>query len=85
MSALDHAREASAIGRRLGDIDLEAFGLHDEGHVLIARGDGDAGRALVDEAAAMSGAASNPYTTGMVNCGAIWAYRNMADWRHAGG
>ncbi len=84
VSALDHAREASAIGRRLGDIDLEAFGLHDEGHVLIARGDVDAGRALVDEAAAMSGAASNPYTTGMVYCGAIWAYRNMADWRRAG-
>ena len=58
-----------AIGRRLGDIDLEAFGLHDEGHVLIARGDVDAGRALVDEAAAMCGAASNPYTTGMVYCG----------------
>ena len=84
VSALDHAREASAIGRRLGDIDLEAFGLHDEGHVLIARGDVDVGRALVDEAAAMSGAASNPYTTGMVYCGAIWAYRNMADWRRAG-
>jgi class 3 adenylate cyclase len=83
-SALDHARETSAIGRRLGDIDLEAFGLHDEGHVLIARGDVDAGRALVDEAAAMGGAASNPYTTGMVYCGAIWAYRNMADWRSAG-
>ncbi len=83
-SALGHAREASAIGRRLGDIDLEAFGLHDEGHVLIARGDVDAGRALVDEAAAMGGAASNPFTTGMVYCGAIWAYRNMADWRRAG-
>jgi class 3 adenylate cyclase len=83
-SALDHARETSAIGRRLGDIDLEAFGLHDEGHVLIARGDVDAGRALVGEAAAMGGAASNPYTTGMVYCGAIWAYRNMADWRSAG-
>ncbi len=83
-SALDHARETSAIGRRLGDIDLEAFGLHDEGHVLIARGDVDVGRALVDEAAAMGGAASNPYTTGMVYCGAIWAYRNMADWRSAG-
>ena len=51
------ARRAPS-GRRLGDIDLEAFGLHDEGHVLIARGDVDVGRALVDEAAAMSGAAS---------------------------
>ena len=83
-SSLGHAREASAIGRRLGDIDLEAFGLHDEGHVLIAQGDVDAGRALVDEAAVMGGAASNPFTTGMVYCGAIWAYRNMADWRRAG-
>jgi len=83
-SALGHAREASAIGRRLGDIDLEALGLHDEGHVLIARGDVDAGRALVDEAAAMGGAASDRLITGMVYCGAIWAYRNMADWRRAG-
>ena len=83
-SALDHAREASAIARRLGDIDLEALGLHDEGHVLIARGDTDAGRALVDEAAALGGAASDRLITGMVYCGAIWAYRNMADWRRAG-
>ena len=83
-SALGNAREATAIGRRLGDIDLEALGLHDEGHVLIARGDVDAGRALVDEAAVMGGAASNRFITGMVYCGAIWAYRNMADWRRAG-
>jgi len=83
-SALRHAREASTIGRRVGDIDVEALGLHDEGHALIARGDVAAGRALVDEAAAMSGAARNPFITGMVYCGAIWAYRNMADWRGAG-
>ncbi|MBV8161323.1 MAG: adenylate/guanylate cyclase domain-containing protein [Acidimicrobiia bacterium] len=83
-TALNYAREASAIGRRLGDSDLEALGLHDEGHVLIARGDVDAGRALIDEAAAMGGAARDPQITGMVYCGAIWAYRNMADWRRAG-
>ena len=63
---LSHAREASAIGRRLGDIDLEALGLHDEGHVLIARGDVDAGRALVDEAAAMGGGASDRLTGSLV-------------------
>jgi class 3 adenylate cyclase len=83
-SALNHAQQTSAIGRRLGDIDLEALGLHDEGHVLIARGDVTQGRALIDEAAAMGGAARNPFITGMVYCGAIWAYRNMADWRRAG-
>jgi class 3 adenylate cyclase len=82
--ALNHARQASAIGRRLGDSDLEVLGLHDEGHVLIARGDVTEGRALIDEAAAMGGAARNPFITGMVYCGAIWAYRNMADWRRAG-
>jgi class 3 adenylate cyclase len=83
-SALNHARQTSAIGRRLGDIDLEALGLHDEGHGLIARGDVTEGRALIDEAAAMGGAARNPFISGMVYCGAIWAYRNMADWRRAG-
>jgi class 3 adenylate cyclase len=82
--ALDCARDASEIGRRLRDVDLEALGLHDEGHVLIARGEVDAGRALIDEAAALSAGASNPVTTGTVYCGAIWAYRNMADWRRAG-
>jgi class 3 adenylate cyclase len=52
--------------------------------VLIARGDVGAGRALVDEAAALGGGAGDPLVTGMVYCGAIWAYRNMADWRRAG-
>ncbi len=82
-SALECARHASAIGRRLSDIDLEALGLHDEGHVLISLGEVEAGRALVDESAALGGGATNPLITGMIYCGAILAYRNMADWRRA--
>jgi class 3 adenylate cyclase len=81
-TALSCAREASALGRRFGDVDLEALALHDEGHVLIARGDVERGRQLIDEAAAL-GAGVAPLTAGMVYCGAIWAYRNMGDWRRA--
>jgi tetratricopeptide (TPR) repeat protein len=81
-TALTCARDATAIGRRLGDVDLEALGLHDEGHVLLARGEVDAGRALIDEAAALA-AGATPNTAGTVYCGAIFAYRNMADWRRA--
>jgi len=81
--ALGCARRTTEVGRRVGDADLEALGLHDEGHVLIARGDVEEGRALIDEAAAM-GSAIGLMAAGTVYCGAIWAYRNMADWRRAG-
>lgn len=78
------ARQVVEVGRRLKAPDLEALGLHDEAHVLLAQGQVRDGLALVDEAmtVAMSGSCAVS-TTGTVYCGTIWAYRNVGDWRRA--
>jgi tetratricopeptide (TPR) repeat protein len=82
--ALRAARAVAETGQRLHDRDLEALGLHDQGHALIARGDVEIGLALVDEAMTVAmGEAVGLMTAGTVYCGTIWACRNVGDWRRA--
>jgi class 3 adenylate cyclase len=82
--ALDAARELVELARRLGDPDLEALGLLDQGHALITAGRVQEGSPLLDEATAlaMSGA-TELSTTGTVYCSTIFACRNIGDWPRA--
>ena len=84
-AALEHAQRTYAIAERLADTDLMAIGLHDQGQVLVARGDVDEGMALIDEAtlAAVSGELG-PYATAVVYCNTINACRDLADYGRAG-
>lgn len=83
--ALELAREATEIGMQFEDRDLQALGRHKQAIVLLARGDVDAGRALLDEAtmAAVAGELGT-MTTAIIYCNTISACRQLADYRRAG-
>lgn len=82
--ALEHATRTLDIGTRFGDRDLQAFGLFDQGNVLVALGQVTDGMALLDEAmvAAVSGELG-PYTTGVIYCAMITTCERLADYRRA--
>ena len=84
-TALEQARHTYAIAERLGDVDLMAIGLHDQGQVHIARGEVDEGMALIDEAtvAAVNGELG-AHATAVVYCNTINACRDLADYGRAG-
>jgi class 3 adenylate cyclase len=82
--ALDQARELVEFARRLGDPDLEALGLLDQGHALITAGRVREGSPLLDEATALAmTGATELSTTGTVYCATIFACRNIGDWQRA--
>ncbi len=82
--ALDQARELVEVARRLGDRDLEALGLLDQGHALITAGRVREGSPLLDEATALAmTGATELSTTGTVYCATIFACRNIGDWQRA--
>jgi DNA-binding winged-HTH domains len=78
--ALDYARRAEALGRRIGDSDVEALGLVYRGHVELATGDIRTGLVHLDEAGAATLAGRvSPWVTGFVFCSIIWAYLDRGD------
>lgn len=82
--ALNHARELVELARRLGDPDLEALGLIDQGHALITAGQVQEGSRLLDEATALAMTGTTELsTTGTVYCSTIFACRNIGDWQRA--
>ncbi len=82
--ALEQARELVAVARRLGDPDLEALGLLDQGHALITAGQVQEGSVLLDQATALAmTSATELTTTGTVYCSTIFACRNIGDWQRA--
>jgi class 3 adenylate cyclase len=82
--ALDAARELVELARRLGDPDLEALGLLDQGHALITAGRVQEGSPLLDEATALAmTGATELSTAGTVYCSTIFACRNIGDWPRA--
>ncbi|MEJ2761702.1 MAG: winged helix-turn-helix domain-containing protein [Gammaproteobacteria bacterium] len=82
--AAHHGETAVAIGRSISDADVEALGLVHWGHALLAQGKVQGGTPLLDEAAAavMTGQVS-PLVGGVIYCGVVWGYRNLADWQRA--
>jgi tetratricopeptide (TPR) repeat protein len=82
--ALALARAAHDIATRLGDRDLAARELQEQGKLLVAKGEVAEGLALLEDAAmtAVSGALG-AYATGDIFCIAIDACRRLADYGRA--
>jgi class 3 adenylate cyclase len=82
--ALAYARAAHEIATRLGDGDLAARELQEQGKLLVAKGEVAEGLSLLEDAAmtAVSGALG-PYATGDIFCTAIDACRRLADYGRA--
>lgn len=83
--ALEQARRAEALGRRIKDADVEVLGFIYGGHVELATDEIRAGLKHMDEAGAavLSGAVS-PWISGIVFCSIIWAYLDRGDLERAG-
>lgn len=83
--ALDYARQAEALGRRVEDPDVEALGLVYRGHVELATGETRTGLVHLDEAGAATLAGTvGPWASGFVFCSVIWAYLDRGDLNRAG-
>jgi tetratricopeptide (TPR) repeat protein len=81
---LEHARGASDVGRRTGDLDIQALGLVFEGFALVHQGWLDEGRALLDEAMANAIAGRlGTLAQGMVYCRMLSACLDLFDYRRA--
>lgn len=83
-AALEHATRTLEIGNRFGDRDLQAFGLFDQGNVLIAKGQVTQGMALLEEAivGVVSGELG-PFATGVIYCSMITTCGRLADYGRA--
>jgi class 3 adenylate cyclase len=83
--ALAHARASHDLGIRVGDRDLAALGLLEQGRLLVAKGEVPGGLALLEEATVMAVSGElTPMTTGIVYCNAIDVCRRLADFGRAG-
>ena len=89
-AALDVAAEAAAIGDRVGDADLSAFGRTIQGRALIRQGQIERGMALLDES--MLAATANrlsPIFTGLIyctviaSCQRVYAIERAREWTAA--
>ena len=86
----DVAAEAAAIGDRVGDADLSAFGRTIQGRALVRLGQIDCGMALLDES--MLAATAKPvspiftgliYCTVIASCQRIYAIERAREWTAA--
>ncbi len=82
--AVELAATAVDFGARFGDLDLQAWGLIQQGSLLITVGRTDEGFPLMEEAtiAAVNGELG-PLTTGVAYCSMIAACRDTTDYRRA--
>jgi tetratricopeptide (TPR) repeat protein len=80
----EKAERATAIGRRLGDHNVEGLGTFWLGRALIADGRCEEGIRLQDEACALAASCHlEPFAAGMIYCSMIHSCMNRADWRRA--
>jgi DNA-binding CsgD family transcriptional regulator len=79
-------RQAAALGRELGDVDLEMVGITLEGLALVGAGEVDDGMRLLDEgAAAATGGEMHDLTAiGIACCRLIFACDDVRDYDRAG-
>ncbi|GAC1657129.1 MAG: hypothetical protein NVS9B1_14180 [Candidatus Dormibacteraceae bacterium] len=83
--ALVSARCCQATARRYGDRQTELLGLHQEGQLLVRRGEMSAGMRLIDEASAAAlGGELSLFWTATVFCWTISICRDLADYERAG-
>jgi len=83
-AALEHARRETEIGERVGDIDLQAVGLHDQGRILVGAGQVEPGMELLDEAMAIAiGGELSPFPTAVIYCNVTIACQDLGDYRRA--
>ncbi len=84
-TALAYAQQMLDMATRLGDRDLMALGLHDQGRILARMGRVDEGTAMMDEAtvAAVAGELT-AWVTAAIYCNTIMACEGLADYRRAG-
>lgn len=82
--AIELAARAVELGARFGNTDLQAWGLIQQGSLLITVGRTDEGFPFMEEAtiAAVNGELS-PLTTGVAYCSMIAACRDTTDYRRA--
>ncbi|HEX5094836.1 MAG TPA: hypothetical protein VFX21_02425, partial [Acidimicrobiia bacterium] len=79
------ATEMVAIGSRLDDADVLAFGLLCHGEVLAAAGDVAGGMRRLDEAmVSVTAGETGPITSGIIYCAVIEACMAVSDMRRAG-
>jgi hypothetical protein len=83
-TAIKFAGEAVEIGTRFSDADIRAWGLLQQGQLLIAGGRTDEGFPLLEEAtiAAVNGEL-NPFIAGVAYCSMIASCRDTTDYRRA--
>ncbi|HEY8993503.1 MAG TPA: winged helix-turn-helix domain-containing protein [Lacunisphaera sp.] len=78
--AKEHAKQAEALARRVGDPDVEALGLIYRAHVELATGEIRTGLVHMDEAGAATLAGTvSTWVSGIVFCSVIWAYLDRGD------
>jgi len=78
------AGEAASIGERLGERDLFALAVHEQGHILIRLGRLREGLALLDEAmVSVTAGDLSPIASGIVYCGVIIACQDAHELRRA--
>ncbi|MGH2682114.1 MAG: tetratricopeptide repeat protein, partial [Actinomycetota bacterium] len=83
--ALELTRQALDIGTGVGNRDLQAIALHDQGEFLVRLGRVEEGLGLADEATvAAVGGEIGPWATGIVYCNTISLSGALADYRRAG-
>lgn len=83
--ALEYAKSAEALARRVKDPDVEALGLIYRGHVELATGAIRTGLVHMDEAgAAVLSGSVGTWVSGVVFCSIIWAYLDRGDLGRAG-
>ncbi len=85
-TALAHAREATRIGRAIGNRDLELLGLAMEGLALVSQGYIDEGMKCLDEAgaAASAGEVEEKFSVAWMFCYLIYACERARDFDRAG-
>jgi class 3 adenylate cyclase len=82
--ALAHARAAHDLATRLGDRDLAALELQEQGRLLVAKGEVGEGLALLEEATVIAVSGDlGPHATGIIYCNSIDVCRRLADYGRA--
>jgi LuxR family transcriptional regulator, maltose regulon positive regulatory protein len=84
--ALERCAEAEALGRELGDVDLEMTAMALDGLARVSHGEIAEGMARLDEAttAATAGEMRDPIAIGFSCCYLIFACERVRDFERAG-